>query len=356
MSDIEARFRINWPGFCLDVGLTLPGSGITALFGHSGSGKTTLLRCMAGLERASEGKLVVDGDIWQDGNYWLPTHKRPIGYVFQEASLFPHLSVMNNLLYGQRRIGKKQKSGLDQAINLLGIEPLLNRDPSRLSGGERQRVGIARALSLNPQILLMDEPLAALDIKRKQEILPYLERLHHELDIPVIYVSHSPVEVIRLADYLVILENGKVNAQGPLADILTRMDAPVKLGDDYSTILEAIVSHVEPEWHLVRVNFDGGSLWLQESSLLNGNSVRVQILASDVSLAITEPGVSSIQNVLRGSVKEVIDDGSPGSILVRIVVGEMMLFSRITRRAFQNLDIRSGMDIWAQIKTVALIK
>ena len=356
MLDIEARFRINWPGFCLDVGLTLPGSGITALFGHSGSGKTTLLRCMAGLEKASEGKLIVDGDIWQDGNYWSPTHKRPIGYVFQEASLFPHLTVMNNLLYGQRRIGKKQTSDLDQAIHLLGIEPLLNRDPSRLSGGERQRVAIARALSLNPKILLMDEPLAALDIKRKREILPYLERLHHKLDIPVIYVSHSPVEVIRLADYLVILENGNVNAQGPLAEILTRKEAPVKLGDDYSTILEVIVSHVEPEWHLVRASFDGGSLWLQEPGLLNGNKVRVQILASDVSLAITEPGISSIQNVLRARVKGVIDDGSPGSILVRIVVGEIILFSRITRRAFQNLNIHPGMDIWAQIKSVAIVK
>ena len=203
MSGIQARFKLDWPGFTLDVDLDLPARGITALFGHSGSGKTTLLRCIAGLERAPQGQLEVLGETWQDSRQWLPTHQRSLGYVFQEASLFPHLTVLGNLRYGLKRSSDAQRVSLDQAIELLGINHLLERKPDRLSGGERQRVGMARALALSPRLLLMDEPLAALDLKRKQEILPYLERLHAELEIPVLYVSHSPDEVARLADHIV---------------------------------------------------------------------------------------------------------------------------------------------------------
>ena len=174
MGSIEARFRLDWPNFSLDVDLSLPVRGVTALFGHSGSGKTTLLRCIAGLERAPQGGLVVAGEVWQDTGRWVPTHQRPIGYVFQEASLFANLSVMGNLRYGLKRTTGAQRAGLDQAIALLGIGHLLDRKPGTLSGGERQRVDIARALAVNPRLLLMDEPLAALDLQRKQEILPYL--------------------------------------------------------------------------------------------------------------------------------------------------------------------------------------
>ena len=208
MPTIDARFQLDWPGFRLDVDVQLPAKGVTALFGHSGSGKTTLLRCIAGLERPPLGRLSFKGALWQDQEVWVPTHRRPLGYVFQEASLFPHLSVMNNLRYGQKRSQAAQRIALDHAIELLGIGSLLERKPDLLSGGERQRVGIARALAVSPEILLMDEPLAALDLKRKQEILPYLERLHDELEIPVLYVSHSPDEVARLADNLVVLESG----------------------------------------------------------------------------------------------------------------------------------------------------
>jgi len=212
---IQACFRLDWPGFSLDVDLALPTRGVTALFGHSGSGKTTLLRCIAGLERAPQGRLIVNGEVWQDEQRWVPTYKRPIGYVFQEPSLFSHLSVISNLRYGLKRMSDEQRVSLDQAIDLLGIGHLVDRKPDRLSGGERQRVGMARALAVSPRLLLMGEPLAALDLKRKQEILPYLERLHDELDIPVLYVSHSPDEVARLADYLVAMEDGRVLASGP---------------------------------------------------------------------------------------------------------------------------------------------
>ena len=241
MENIQARFRVGWPGFVLDVDLAFPSRGVTALFGPSGSGKTTLLRCIAGLERAPQGFLSIDGQVWQNGKHWLPTHKRLVGYVFQEASLFPHLSVAGNLRYGRKRVAFEQRVGLDQAIELLGIGPLLDRKPDRLSGGERSRVGIARALAVSPRILLMDEPLAALDFRRKQEVLPYLERLHNELDIPMVYVSHASDEVARLADHLVVLEGGRVVASGPFNETLVRLDSNVRLGDEVGAVLDGTV-------------------------------------------------------------------------------------------------------------------
>ena len=355
MAGIDACFRLDWPGFSLDVDLKLPGRGVTALFGHSGSGKTTLLRCIAGLERAPQGRLAVDGELWQDAGRWVPTHKRPIGYVFQEASLFAHLTVMGNLRYGMKRDGEAQRVSLDQAIELLGIGHLLDRKPDRLSGGERQRVGIARALAVSPRLLLMDEPLAALDLKRKQEILPYLERLHDELDIPVLYVSHSPDEVARLADYLLAMESGRVLASGPLAETLARLDLPIRLGEDVGAILDGIIAEVDRAWHLVRVDFDGGSLWARDRGLSVGRRVRVRVLARDVSLA-SEPAISSIQNVLRGKIDAIGDDEHPGLALVRVQVGSSVLLARLTKRAAAALVIAQGCDIWAQVKSVALLE
>ena len=354
MAGIAACFRLDWPGFALDVDLNLPGAGVTALFGPSGSGKTTLLRCIAGLERAPQGRLTVAGEVWQDAARWVPTHKRPIGYVFQEASLFPHLTVMGNLRYGMRRIGEAQRVSLDHAIELLGIGRLLDRKPDRLSGGERQRVGMARALAVSPRLLLMDEPLAALDLKRKQEILPYLERLHDELDIPVLYVSHAPDEVARLADYLVAMEGGRVLASGPLADTLARLDLPIRLGEDAGAILDATVGAVDHHWHLARVDFAGGNLWARDQGLAVGRRVRVRVLARDVSLA-EQPGTSSIQNVLRGRVDAVGDDEHPGVTLVRVRVGTTVLLARLTKRAAASLGVTPGRELWVQVKSVALL-
>lgn len=355
MDGIQLRMRVDWPGFNLDVELDLPGRGVTALFGHSGSGKTTLLRCIAGLERAPEGFLRVKGALWQDRRHWLPTHRRPLGYVFQEASLFPHLTVLGNLQYGLSRV-KGDRRNLDPAIALLGIEQLLERKPDRLSGGERQRVAIARALAVNPRILLMDEPLAALDLARKREILPYLERLHDELDIPVLYVSHSPDEVARLADYLVAMEGGRVLASGPLQSTLTRLDLPIRLGEDAGAIFDGTVGAVDELWHLVRVDFAGGSLWARNPGLTPGRKVRVRVLARDVSIAVEKPGPSSIQNLLPGVVDAVADDDHPALALVRVNVGESQLVARLTRRAADNLDIAPGQKVWAQVKSVALLE
>ena len=355
---IQACFRLDWPGFSLDVDLQLPARGVTALFGHSGSGKTTLLRCMAGLERAPSGHLVVNGAVWQGPGQWLPTHQRPLGYVFQEASLFPHLTVLGNLRYGMRRAAPTPdlEKGLQQAIELLGIGHLLQRKPDRLSGGERQRVGMARALALRPSLLLMDEPLAALDLQRKQEILPYLERLHDELDMPVVYVTHSPDEVARLADHLVVMDQGRALASGPLGETLARLDLPIRLGDDAGVLLEATVAEVDAHWHLARVAFEGASLWTRDPGLAVGHRVRVRVLARDVSLAREQPTPSSIQNVLHGVVDAMADDAHPGLVLVRVRVGQAPFMARLTRRSADALGVRVGEPLWVQVKSVALLE
>lgn len=356
MSAIDARFKVSWPGFALDVDLHLPGAGVTALFGTSGSGKTTVLRCVAGLEKAPQGRLWVGPECWQDGSHWLPTWKRSLGYVFQEPSLLPHLSVMGNLRFGFRRSERASAEILEQAIELLGIGHLLERRPARLSGGERQRVGIARALAVNPRILLMDEPLAALDLKRKQEILPYLERLHRELAIPILYVTHSIDEVATLADHLVVLEAGHVLAQGDVTDLLCRLDLRVGLGEDAGAILDVRVGAVDAQWHLARMDFVGGALWTRDRELSPGQAARVRVLARDVSLATAPPSQTSIQNLLEGQVEEIAPEEHPALALVRVRVGGSTLLARVTRRAASELGVVVGQCVWLQVKSVALLK
>ena len=355
--DIRARIDLRFPEFSLNVDLTIPGRGVTALFGPSGSGKTTLLRCIAGLERAPGGHVSVAGQVWQNGDNFVPTYKRPLGYVFQEASLFPHLSVKNNLEYGRKRVDASHghKVSLDQAIDLLGIGHLLDRKPDRLSGGERQRVTLARALALSPRILLMDEPLAALDLARKQEILPYLERLHDELEIPVLYVSHAPDEVARLADHLVLLEKGRVIASGSLHETLARLDLPTAHFDDAGAVIEANVAQQDEKYHLTRLDFAGGNLWVGKVDRPFGSRVRARVLARDVSIATQAPQGSSINNILNARIAEIRDDG-PGKVLVRMRVGDTQsLLSRITSRSRDHLGLVEGMYVCAQVKSVALM-
>jgi len=351
---ILARFTKPLDTFCLEVDLSLPHRGITALFGHSGSGKTTLLRCIAGLER-TQGFLSVNGEVWQDAKRFLPTHRRPLGYVFQEASLFPHLSVLGNLTYGRKRSGQEQRVSLERAVELLGIAPLMGRRPDKLSGGERQRVAIARALALSPRLLLMDEPLAALDHARKQEILPYLERLHGELDIPILYVSHSPDEVARLADHIVVLQEGRAVAQGPLTETLSRLDLPIRLGEDAGVVLEARVAEKDEPWHLARLEFPGGSLWTRDTGLPLGRGVRVRILARDVSLALARSEHSSILNSLPARVEALAPDEVPGQVLARLQIGSTLIIARLTERSAHALGICEGLELFAQIKSVALL-
>jgi molybdate transport system ATP-binding protein len=356
---IEARFKLDYPGFSLDVDLVIPSRGITAIFGHSGSGKTTLLRCIAGLERAP-GTLTVESQPWQDGSFFMPVHERPLGYVFQEASLFPHMSARRNLEYGMKRVAAADRRvAMDQAIELLGIAHLLDRLPDRLSGGERQRVAIARALLTSPKLLLMDEPLAALDLARKNEILPYLERLHDELEIPVLYVSHAPDEVARLADHLIVMEAGRAVAQGPLTETLARIDLPIKLGEDAGVVLDGRIAERDENWHLVRVEFDGesggNSVWVRDIGHALGHHVRVRILARDVSIALEPQHESSILNCLPAEVVEIADDAHPALALVKLNVGKSAVVARLTHRSASGLDLKPGAKVFAQIKAVALI-
>ncbi len=354
---MEARFRLAYPEFALDVDLQLPEKGITALFGHSGSGKTTVLRCFAGLNRALEGRLVVDGQVWQDEalGIFLPTHARPLGLVFQEASLFPHLSVRKNLEYGMKRAGNKRGEGFDACVDLLGIRPLLDRAPERLSGGERQRVAIARALLTRPRLLLMDEPLAALDLKRKLEILPYLEKLHDELDIPVLYVSHAPDEVARLADHLVLMDGGRVVASGPLMETLARADLPPAFADDAGVVLEAVVAAHEADG-LTRLDFPGGHLYVSRREEPPGRRLRCRIHARDVSIALAAHADSSILNVLPATVQAVVATDTPGHVLVQLALHQgAVLLARITERSRLALGLAPGQPVVAQVKAVALL-
>lgn len=355
MHDIKAKFRINWIDFTLDVDLVLPGRGVTALFGHSGSGKTTLLRCIAGLQRADEGYLSFKGEVWQDEKTCLPTHQRSLGYVFQEASLFPHLTARKNIEYGMKRTAAPlDASKLAHVIDLLGITQLLARKPEQLSGGERQRVGIARALAVNPRILLMDEPLAALDQKRKQEILPYLERLRDELDIPLLYVSHSSEEVARLADHLVALEDGRVVVSGALHETLTRLDLPLAHFDDAGVVITAVVAEHDDHYQLTRLDFDGGSLWVGKTQQAMGAPVRARILARDVSLATVQPQGSSISNILPAQIVEIRDEGADKVNVLLRLGNQQKLLARITRRSRDVLALNVGMTVFAQVKSVVL--
>jgi molybdate transport system ATP-binding protein len=299
----------------------------------------------------------VKGETWQDEKIFVPTHKRPLGYVFQEASLFPHLSVRANLEYGLKRTPlAERKVPLEQVVEWLGLSRLIERgDPAKLSGGERQRVAIGRALLTSPRILLMDEPLSALDTNSKQEILPYLERLHRELNIPVLYVSHAMDEVARLADYLVLLEKGRVIASGALNETLSRLDLPTAHFDDAGAVIEATVAQHDEKYHLTRLDFSGGCLWVGQVKQAPGSKVRARVLARDVSIATQQPHGSSITNILHARIAEIRDEG-PDKVVVRMAVSEShVLLSRITRRSRDLLGLAAGMDVYAQVKSVALM-
>lgn len=355
---IRARFQRDFGHFRLEVDLTLPGRGVTILFGASGCGKTTLLRCLAGLEPAGHGYIAVNGEVWQDeaAGWFLPPHRRAIGHVFQDAALFPHLNVYQNLDYGQRRVpAEARRIAFDQAVDLLGIRPLLKRRPDRLSGGERQRVGMARALLTSPRLLLMDEPLASLDVGLKREILPYLERLHDEMDIPVVYVTHSPDEMARLGDFLVLMESGRIKGQGPLPTMLSDLDLLPGFVEEPGVVLEAVVVGHDPRDGITHLAFAGGTLSvpLREDAL--GRRVRCRIAPSDVSLTLTRAEDSSILNILPAMVAEMGPAAEAGQAIVRLDAAGIPLLARITRLSCSRLELAPGLPVFAQIKAVAFL-
>jgi molybdate transport system ATP-binding protein len=359
---IDARYAGTLGRFRLDVAFEAPMRGITALFGPSGCGKTTILRCVAGLNRLP-GRLVVDGELWQDhdrGEFREP-YRRPVGYVFQEASLFPHLSVRGNLLYGRRRalrMGAADEIRLDDVVELLGIAALMERATGALSGGERQRVALGRALLAQPRLLLMDEPLAALDRTTKEEILPYFEALHASLSIPVFYVSHDLSEVERLADHLVLLDAGRVVAAGPLHELLSDTGLPIARSREASTVLETRVGGFEPDDGLTALDVDGETLLVPGRVGENGAIRRVRIAATDVSLALARASQTTIVNIVPVRVKAIEPLGE-AQINVLLTIGHRdggrKLLARVTRRAQRVLGFAPGQDLYAQIKAVSLV-
>jgi molybdate transport system ATP-binding protein len=356
MSGIEVKLQNRLGDFTLDVAFEAPAKGITALFGRSGSGKTSVLRAVAGLYKAVGGIIKINGEVWQDVRKFVPTHQRPLGYVFQEASLFPHLSVRRNLEYGWRRIPASERQiKFDDVVELLGITALLQRATARLSGGERQRVAIARALLTSPKLLLMDEPLSALDHGAKQAILPYLESLHDEFAIPSLYVSHDPNEVAHLADHMVLLDQGKVIAQGDAANLLTRVDLPPSGYDDASALLEGFVSSHDHTYHLTWISMDCGRVAVARENLPVGRHARVEVQARDVSLSLSAHSDTSIINILPAKVIDTRDINQTQTIVRLELLDGQTLLSRITRRSAMGMGIHEGMHLYAQVKSVALL-
>ena len=372
MECLHIKLHLQRPSFELNVDVQLPATGITVLFGPSGSGKTTMLRCVAGLEKAPHGRVALEQSVqplqppfvWQDHTreVWVPTWKRDLGYVFQEASLFEHLNVLQNVGYGLKRCHKPGgPQALEQAIELLGINHLMERPIASLSGGERQRVAIARALATQPRLLLLDEPLSSLDPSRRQDIMPWLEHLRDALSIPMLYVTHSMDELVRLANHVVVLAQGRVQQSGLLQQVLTELNTTLAQGDDAATLITGAVDQIDTAWNLARVAFTGGSIWLRDDGFTQGQKLRLRVLAKDVSLSTVQPQHTSIQNLLPCTLESVTADTHPSQALVRLRCGadsaaaQDVLLARITRRAVQDLQLQAGSNVWAQVKSVALV-
>ena len=344
-------------GFALNARFEVPESGVTVLFGPSGCGKTTVLRSIAGLERA-HGCVQIAGRIWQDDekSVFIPTFRRRLGYVFQEASLFENMNVRRNLEYGLKRF--RDADGprrLAEAVELLGIGHLLDRSPVQLSGGERQRCAIARSLCVHPSALLLDEPLAALDQARRREILPWLERLRRELRIPILYVTHSEEELMRLADWLVLMQDGSVADAGPVQQVLARSGSAGSFAGDVPMLLTGRVRDIDREWGLAAVACAGSTVWVAARGMAIGDPVRLSVRASDVTLALARPEGLSAQNAIACRVAGIDETGGGPQRLVRLDCAGAPLLALVTARAVHALGLAPGMNLWALVKTVSVL-
>ncbi len=349
---LAAQLQFARPTLTLDVAFEI-GVGVTGLYGPSGSGKTTLLRCIAGLERA-RGSVRVNDIVWQDESRFLPTHRRGVGYVFQEPSLLPHLDVRENLLFAWSRVPLKQRRfAFDATAEWLGLIPLLNRGAEELSGGERQRVAIARALLTSPTVLLMDEPLAAMDVSRKRELLPYLEQLAAHATLPILYVTHSFDEIAQLAERMIVLDRGRIQAEGAVTELATRLDLALAHADDAETLIEATVERCDAEFHLSYLASAIGPIALLRDDLTPAQKVRARIHARDVSIALDMPTRSSVLNIFPAIVIDRSDE-APGRVLLRLDANGVVLLARITQKSATALALTPGQKVYAQVKSVAL--
>ena len=351
---IECKIKVQLESFMLDANFSIPDRGITVVFGPSGSGKTTLLRAIAGLEKSDKGFLKIGDSVWQKGEDFLATHKRQIGYVFQDAALFDHLDVKGNLNFVVKRAIGLKEDFIESIHNLLEIKTLLNRKTTQLSGGERQRVAIARALLTNPKILLLDEPLSALDLKRKNEILPYLDSIHNDLEIPILYVTHSQDEMSRLADHLLLIEDGNIVGSGPVNDMLTRFDMPLSHGGDAVSIIEAEVLKRDSEFNLMHLDFLGGQFIVPDNGFPVQTKVRIRVVARDVSLTKSKQVDTSILNIFPAMVQEIVNEGE-AQVMVRLQIKDTILLACITRKSSYKLRLEKGSEVFVQVKSVAIL-
>lgn len=343
-------------GFKLNCSVQFPTEGITVVFGESGSGKTTFLRCVAGLEKA-KGYVRLGDEVWQDDKeeIFLPTWKRQLGYVFQESSLFPHLSALKNLEFAIKRSkSPNSKERMETAIELLGISGLLNRMPSQLSGGERQRVAIARAVATDPHVMLFDEPLASLDFARKVEILPWLEKLKEELKIPMLYVTHSANEVVKLADNIIVLEKGCLMASGPLEIVLSNVDLPVKLEGKLGVVLRGKVVNKDRQWNLLTLRVGDFDVLVPDRGEQVGNTLSLQVLAKDVSITTSKPTSTTVLNILPGRVLQIRPEDNLIDSLVQIDCQGIKFLSLVTNKSINALGIKEGGNVWIQFKSMSL--
>ena len=342
-------------GFELAVDCQVPDRGVTAIYGPSGSGKSTLLDCIAGLRQADgDSEIRFRNQHWQDADGSLPPWQRRIGYVFQDARLFQHLDVAGNLNYAQQRATAKPPATRDSLVAWLELDTLLQQMPASLSAGQKQRVAIARALLSAPQLLLLDEPLANLDHQASARCLAYLQHLAAELDLPMLYVSHDIEEVSQLADYLLLLDNGKVSDQGSMLDLCSRLDSRLSHEEQAAAIVLGTVSGHDPEFGLSHITVEDQLLQVNHLEQPVGTTRRVRIPARDVSIARSRPEDSSILNILPVTVAE-IENCSGARLLLRLALGSQFLLARITRKSAQRLDIKPGDDLFAQIKSAALL-
>ncbi len=353
MSNIELELRLQRQSFALNIKTTLPATGVTGVFGPSGAGKTTLLRIVAGLETTATGRVAIGDDVWQDGTRCLPAEARAVGYVFQEPRLFSHLDVRGNLDYASRRRAGADAVEAGGIYALLGIDGLLTRRVQSLSGGEAQRVAIARALLRAPRLLLMDEPLAAIDRERRDELLPFLDRLHDELSLPILYVSHSIEEIGRLADHLLLLRAGQLAASGPLQAVLADPAAGLAAGEEAGVVIAASVVHWDTNDGLTELAFSGGPLFVAGRHGETGQNLRVRVRAADVSVAKSRPRDSSILNCVPATIDQILS-GAEGIVTLRLRAGEDWLLARVTGRSVRELQLKAGDAVYAQLKTASI--
>ncbi len=360
MNTFSVQLRTRLGDFDLDVEFESSDAGVIGLFGASGSGKTTILRCLAGLHRADTGVVRLDGDVWQDDSIsrFVPPHDRPVGYVSQEDNLFPHLTVEGNLRYAERRVPEPERTvAWDDVLEWLALSTFLPRSVTELSGGERQRVALARALLASPRLLLLDEPVSALDEPARREVLHHLERVLQELSIPVVYVSHSLTEVARLAETLVWIRDGRVADVGPTSRVLGRPDFAAWRDEEPAVVLEGVIHEHDNEYHLSTVSTSLGNLTIHERPEEPGTAIKIQINARDVSIGLEPQTASSIVNELQLTIHDIVDL-SPSDCLIRLKTNadaQDMLLSRITRKSRAQLELNAGASVFARVKSVAVL-